>query len=239
MDKELLSKIREKYSLTSCDLTPQEIEKYKNHELVSPLNLTDEEFNTHFSGIKRMVDEQEACNELIDHCINSSNHHMILVRDEDNELKYKSVYCKKMERIQNVRFFAKNYLYYSFANNYLDLSLTKKYFGVDIEATKKYLIKTLINWIKNPNKYGLYVWGSFGVGKTYTMMAFANDLSRQNKKIAFCFLPELVIKLKQGFDDREINKKNWQIINKFVSADVLILDDIGAEKPLHDFIVST
>ncbi len=231
MDKELLKKSLEKlYSIAAKDLSQEEIDLYRNHPLVKELNLTEQEFTSHFNGIKKMVDERLACDLIPDHCINDSNYHLVLKRI-DEKLVYKSVFCPKMARLNASRFFAQNYLYRSFPNSFLDLSITRKYFGDINDPSKNELIKKFSKLTKTPDfKYGIYVYGTFGIGKTYTSIAFANDLARIGKKVVFCFVPDLVFNLKQGFDDKEANKKNIQDINKFMQADVLFLDDIGAEK---------
>ncbi len=231
MNKELLEKSLEKFASTKVkDLTQEQIDLYKCHPLVEKLKLTDQEFTTFFNGIKKMVDEQTLCDQIPDHCVNQFAYHLILTR-VGNKLVYKSIPCPKMAKLNESRSFAKNYLYRSFPNSFLNLSITRKYFGDSTNISKKELIKKLSKLTKNPNfNYGIYIYGAFGIGKTYSTIAFANDLARIGKKVAYCFVPDLVFNLKQGFDDKEANRKNIQIINKFKHADVLFLDDIGAEK---------
>lgn len=231
MNSELLQKILDKYySINPIELSQEQLDEYRSFPLLKQLNVTDEEFVENFVGIKRIVDEQKACDQLIDRCVNSPSYHLTLVR-EDNKLSFQSVYCPKMKKINARREFAKNYLYRSFSNNFLDLSLTKKFFYGALDPTKIDLIRKFLNLIKQKEfNYGFYIYGPFGVGKTYTTIAFANDLARINKKISYCFLPDLVFNLKQGFDDKEKNSENLKTLKSLREADVLFLDDIGAEK---------
>jgi DNA replication protein DnaC len=68
-----------------------------------------------------------------------------------------------------------------------------------------------------------------GIGKTFTSIAFANELANKNHTIAFIFLPEMVMKLMQGFNpDSGIDGNDF--MNKMQNADFLFLDDLGAEK---------
>ncbi|GAA0456427.1 primosomal protein DnaI [Alkalibacillus silvisoli] len=75
-----------------------------------------------------------------------------------------------------------------------------------------------------PNK-GLYLHGSFGVGKTYLLAALANELAKKQIDTLLIFMPEFVREMKASITDSTINQK----IDKFKRASVLIFDDIGAE----------
>ncbi|RPF55395.1 primosomal protein DnaI [Aquisalibacillus elongatus] len=74
-------------------------------------------------------------------------------------------------------------------------------------------------------KKGLYLYGKFGVGKTYILAALANALADQRIDTYFIYMPELVREMKASINDSSINGK----IDRFKNASVLILDDIGAE----------
>ncbi|GAA0429404.1 primosomal protein DnaI [Lentibacillus halophilus] len=72
---------------------------------------------------------------------------------------------------------------------------------------------------------GIYFHGAFGVGKTYMMGALANALKEYNLSSMLIYMPELVREMKSSIKDDSINEK----ISYFKEADVLMLDDIGAE----------
>ncbi|MFC2948619.1 primosomal protein DnaI [Virgibacillus sediminis] len=72
---------------------------------------------------------------------------------------------------------------------------------------------------------GLYFHGPFGVGKTYFLGAIANKLREYNISSMIIYMPEFVREIKGSFKDDSINEK----IDYFKKADVLMLDDIGAE----------
>ncbi|MGM8215567.1 primosomal protein DnaI [Bacillaceae bacterium W0354] len=72
---------------------------------------------------------------------------------------------------------------------------------------------------------GFYLYGSFGVGKTYLLAALANELAEHKIDSFFIYMPELVREMKASINDSTINEK----IEKFKNASVLVLDDIGAE----------
>lgn len=82
--------------------------------------------------------------------------------------------------------------------------------------------------IENPEqlpKRGLYFTGPFGVGKTYLLGALANKLKEFNISSMLIYMPEFLREIRDSFKDDSINEK----VNYFKQADVLMLDDIGAE----------
>ncbi|MDQ0351219.1 primosomal protein DnaI [Alkalibacillus filiformis] len=76
-----------------------------------------------------------------------------------------------------------------------------------------------------PPKKGVYLHGSFGVGKTYLLAALANELAKKQIDTLLIYMPEFVREMKASITDSTINQK----IDQFKRASVLIFDDIGAE----------
>jgi primosomal protein DnaI len=72
---------------------------------------------------------------------------------------------------------------------------------------------------------GLYLHGSFGVGKTYILGAIANELAEHNVSSMLVYLPEFLRELKGSMQDNSLNSKLEAVKN----VPVLMLDDIGAE----------
>lgn len=90
-------------------------------------------------------------------------------------------------------------------------------------------IRKLFSFLKQaesglPEK-GIYFYGPFGVGKTYFLGALANTLKTLNISSMLIYMPEFVREIRDSFKDDSVNEK----INYFKNADVLMLDDIGAE----------
>ena len=71
---------------------------------------------------------------------------------------------------------------------------------------------------------GLYLTGNFGCGKTYLVAACFNELAKKGKKAAIVYYAEFLRELKESFSD---DFKN--IFNKTKKAELLLIDDIGAE----------
>lgn len=72
---------------------------------------------------------------------------------------------------------------------------------------------------------GLYLYGSFGIGKTFILGAIANELAERGIATMLVYVPEFIRELKSSLHDQSINEK----IEAVKSAPVLMLDDIGAE----------
>jgi primosomal protein DnaI len=72
---------------------------------------------------------------------------------------------------------------------------------------------------------GLYLYGSFGVGKTYILGAIANALAKKNVPSLLVYVPEFFRELKSSLQDQTINEK----LDYVKKVPVLMLDDIGAE----------
>src|SRR5690606_36493839 len=75
-----------------------------------------------------------------------------------------------------------------------------------------------------PDK-GLFLYGKFGVGKSYLLSAVANELAEMNVKSVLVFVPEFMREMKQAIGDQTLQEK----VDYVKKADVLMLDDIGAE----------
>ena len=101
----------------------------------------------------------------------------------------------------------------------------------DIKITKNRT--EIIKWIKDYyDKYdpyktvkGLYLHGNFGTGKSFLLAALLNELKNKfGIRIEIVYFPELLRKLKE--DLSFVGDKLYYLEN----VDILLLDDIGAEK---------
>ncbi|WP_394119691.1 primosomal protein DnaI [Planococcus donghaensis] len=72
---------------------------------------------------------------------------------------------------------------------------------------------------------GIYLYGQFGIGKSYLLSAVANELAEINVKSVLVFVPEFMREMKQAIGDQTLQEK----VDYVKKADVLMLDDIGAE----------
>ncbi|MCM3650701.1 primosomal protein DnaI [Metabacillus litoralis] len=72
---------------------------------------------------------------------------------------------------------------------------------------------------------GLYLYGSFGVGKTYILGAIANELASHKISSMLVYVPEFMRELKGSFQNSSLDQK----VDVVKKVPVLMLDDIGAE----------
>jgi len=75
------------------------------------------------------------------------------------------------------------------------------------------------------NMKALYLYGKFGVGKTYILGAIANALAKKDVSSLLVYVPEFFRELKSSFQDQTISEK----LDYVKKVPVLMLDDIGAE----------
>ncbi|WP_102026816.1 primosomal protein DnaI [Salirhabdus sp. Marseille-P4669] len=86
-------------------------------------------------------------------------------------------------------------------------------------------VERFIHSTEEKQSKGLYLYGPFGVGKTYLLGALANALAEREIQSLFIYMPEFVREMKSSIGDSTINEK----IDKFKKVPILILDDIGSE----------
>jgi primosomal protein DnaI len=104
---------------------------------------------------------------------------------------------------------------------------------VDIEnPTKAAAVERFYEYIdlyketqKVPRK-GLYLRGTLGVGKTFLLACFANELAKYDIESILVYTPELFRELKSAIKDGTLEEK----ISLLKNVPVLMLDDLGAER---------
>ncbi|WEV70422.1 primosomal protein DnaI [Lactobacillus sp. ESL0785] len=83
----------------------------------------------------------------------------------------------------------------------------------------------LAKFAQNPHQKGLYLSGDFGRGKTYLLAGLANQVAAMGKEVVFLHVPTFIAELSSHFEDNSLQTE----IDRVAQADLLILDDIGAE----------
>ena len=89
------------------------------------------------------------------------------------------------------------------------------------------LMSDFIGNFHSPIKKGLYVFGDFGVGKSFLLAALAHDLSEKySVATTMIHYPSFVVNVKNAIQSGQVKAE----IDTVKKADILILDDIGAEQ---------
>lgn len=83
----------------------------------------------------------------------------------------------------------------------------------------------VMNYVPGQQQKGLYIYGEFGVGKTYLLGAIANQLAEKKISSLLVYFPDFLRELKGSIGDNTVNEK----IEMVKKAQVLMLDDLGAE----------
>ena len=90
--------------------------------------------------------------------------------------------------------------------------------------------KSLVDFVANypsPDQKGLYIYGDMGVGKSFMLAAMAHELSETKKVVTtIIHYPSFTIDVKNGIKDGSVKEQ----IDAVKQAEVLVLDDIGAEQ---------
>lgn len=189
--------------------------------------LTKKEIEKNLIKLYEYKTQSKQCNKCssFGDCINMIKGYSPILRAENNEihLTYEKCHSRVAYEKQN----AQERLIHSLYMPKDILQANMDY--IDIDEKRRPIVRELLNFLAQarmelPAK-GLYIYGPFGVGKTYFLGALANKLKEQNISSMMIYMPEFVREMKGSIKDDSINKK----IDYFKKADVLMLDDIGAE----------
>lgn len=218
-EKVISSKVNERALKKNYDEACSDL---KFRRLIKTLDVEDKIAMKYTSSLKDTVCELKHCSECsgLIYCQNRLEGHVMFPEAKGNQIIFSYTPCKyEKERIKKE------------ANRMTrDKELSMASLS-DIDVTDKNrsdVIKWLINFCdkydKNGNFKGLYLHGTFGCGKTYLISAVLNELSKKRVSTEIVYLAELLRDLKSDFDtfgDR---------IEYLENVDVLLIDDIGAEK---------
>ncbi|MDR0128655.1 ATP-binding protein [Priestia megaterium] len=89
--------------------------------------------------------------------------------------------------------------------------------------------KIYVNEFDSWGEESLILWGVPGNGKSHLAAAIANELDSKGKIVVFISMPELLEKIRSTFN-KESHETEDKIMKALQDCDLLIIDDIGAEK---------
>ena len=141
--------------------------------------------------------------------------------EEEKKLEIMQEFSKRVERIIKNSKMSKRNLNYKF-DNFSSNTSNKKV----LDNLKNYSEK-LVNGIE---KKGLVLVGNNGVGKTHLACSIANKLIENGTSVIYGTLINLLAELRNSYYiDNNISE--MEIIKLYENVDLLIIDDLGKEKP--------
>ena len=85
-------------------------------------------------------------------------------------------------------------------------------------------------FVNSEERKGLILTGNNGVGKTHLACSIANELIKNGIPIIYGTLINLLAELKSTYDN-DNNISEMEIIKLYEKVDLLVIDDLGKEKP--------
>lgn len=141
--------------------------------------------------------------------------------DEEKKLELMQKFAKKVEKIIKNSNMSKRNLDYRFENFEVNSNNRNTF-----QNLKKYSEK-LVNEIE---KKGLILVGSNGVGKTHLACSIANELMKNGIPVIYVTLINLLAEIRNSYD-LDNNVSEIEIIKLYKNVELLIIDDLGKEKP--------
>lgn len=202
------------------DLQKNFLEASKDKEftsLVQTLELTSKEAMKITSKLQEAVEEKKHCKECKGFymCKNLFEGHRYVPEKREERIYFSYLPCKFQQAV-----FEK------------EKQKTKKNRMKDIDTTDKNQLK-IIKWLDEfyssydvmKSKKGLYLHGSFGSGKTFLLSALLNELCEtKHASVEIVYFPDALRTLKEDWDSFA------SVMHRYETVDLLLLDDIGAEK---------
>ena len=141
--------------------------------------------------------------------------------EEERKLELMQEFAQKVDKIIKNSKMSKRNLNYKFENFEVNSNNKKVY-----QSLKDYSHR-LVN---SKERKGLILVGNNGVGKTHLACSIANELIKNGIPIIYGTLINLLAELRNSYD-ADNNISEMEIIKLYEKVDLLIIDDLGKEKP--------
>ncbi len=213
-----------------ADLEVEYFKENKNEEFkkfISKIKLNDKYLMKYTSNLKQCFNEYENCKicKSLNNCKNEVKGCCYTPNVVNNNLIFSYNTCKYENNVLNdIEYIKEGYLF-SVCKEVRNAKM-KDIYTDDKNRYEviKYLTKFIKDYQANKEVKGLYLNGNFGSGKSYLVSATINELIKSGKKGALIYYPEFLRSLKASF-----GKDFDEQFNYAKKADLLLLDDIGAE----------
>ena len=141
--------------------------------------------------------------------------------EEERKLKLMQEFAQKVDKIIKNSKMSKRSLNYKFENFEVNSNNKKVY-----QSLKDYSER----FVNLEERKGLILTGNNGVGKTHLACSIANELIKNGIPIIYGTLINLLAELKNTYDN-DNNISEMEIIKLYEKVDLLVIDDLGKEKP--------
>lgn len=200
-------------------------------EVALKTKLKREELIKYTSTLEECTQEYTNCKNCpsIDACKNKITGYAYLPFIVEKTIEFAYRPCRYKKKLDKKNKFRENMILYNVPEEIREASFSKIY-----KTDKKrydtifWLTEFMDKYKENKKQKGLYLYGSFGSGKSYLISAMFNELAKENIKSAIVFWPEYLNDLKSSFNSTYRNEFRDKF-NTIKKAPLLLIDDIGAE----------
>ncbi|MGL4951372.1 MAG: DnaA ATPase domain-containing protein [Mycoplasma sp.] len=199
---------------------------------ISNFEITVDEINQNILDIYKiyMVEDECSSSNFSDKC-GSNGFHFKLVKDSIGKISLQSFECPKNKK--NLGFRINSNIAYSSIDiseqhqllNKSSLNINDEELAADQVNLLNYLLSIKRGAI---NPISTFISGDFGVGKTFFILALANEMALQNKTSAYILMNNFCLEIMQNM--KLNNSKQAEVFEKLKEVDILIFDDLGSEK---------
>lgn len=123
----------------------------------------------------------------------------------------------------------------TFADSTLDNFDIYAYKGSESQNKVKIALKCINYWLNDFNAFkgqgnGLYIYSNTkGSGKTRMTVSIAHELMKKGEQVKFCTSLQIINEIKTSWE-RSNEQTESKLLDQLSTADILIIDDFGAEK---------
>lgn len=198
---------------------------FKNY--IDHLNIEYDILMKYTSNLEDCYLEYENCKNCkgLEHCKNKVIGYQFSPIECENLINFSYVICDKMKRSMEELNYQKNLELFEMPKQIKEASFKNLYKDDNKRLPIIKYFKEFISQYPEGAK-GIYLTGSFGVGKTYLIAALFNEMAKKNVRGILVYYPEFLRSLKTSFQNNVEFKDKFNSIKK---TPLLLLDDIGAE----------
>lgn len=192
-------------------------------EIASNLNLNENILMKYTSRLKECSSEIANCRNCqgLFECKNKVTGFIIRPQKNNNTISFSYVGCRYTEKEK----YRDNVVLFDVSREIKSASLADVYTK---DKNRVAIIKSIKefydNYLDGKEEKAIYLYGSFGTGKTYLISALLNEFAKKDIKSTIVHVPELLRGLKESFESDYADR-----FSTLKTTPFLLLDDIGAE----------